>query len=102
MFVSERDLGPLDKALIRYWSDWMRHMKRYRKTLQRIASRDLDNKRIRRELLVLESKIGVLGACIAQVHVLQKRCADVAQTVEQPPCKRQVDGSNPVHWHQNA
>lgn len=24
--------------------------------------------------------------------------AGVAQLVEQPPCKRQVDGSNPVHW----
>lgn len=90
----------LDKGLRIYWGSHLKWLKNRRKQLHRECSRDLTNRLGRRELLKVETQIDCLMACLHAVRWIKEHRADVAQMVEQLPCKQQVDGSNPVHWHQ--
>ena len=92
---------PLHKALRIYWGNHLEGFKRSRKWLQARCSRDTTDKWARREIVKLETQIRAMRGALEIMEIF-KNNADVAQLAEQPPCKRQVDGSNPVHWHQNA
>ena len=92
---------PLDKALAIYWGNHLHCLKQRRKQSQRACSKDKNDQRARREVLKIEVEIDTLVNALNAIKWLTEH-AGVAQTAEQPPCKRQVDGSIPVHWHQNT
>lgn len=62
--------GPIDRALLRYFADWMRAKKAYLKHVQRILPGSEHCRRVR-ETRVLEAEIRTLRACIRQVHELR-------------------------------
>jgi hypothetical protein len=49
---------PVDRALLKYWGEWMRQKKTYKKHLQSIGH----------STAVVDAEIEVLKTCINQIH----------------------------------
>ena len=62
--------GDTEKALLRYWSEWMRALKAHQKHIQRIYQRSPYCQK-RRADLVIVAEIETLNTCINQIHSLR-------------------------------
>jgi hypothetical protein len=63
--------GDTERALLRYWADWMKRLKRHQKHIQRIYPRSPYCQK-RREALIIQAEINTLKTCINQVHALRR------------------------------
>jgi len=62
--------GNIDRTLLRYWSDWMRRMRSYKKHCQRCYERSR-SKHTKAELDKVQAEIETLKICIHQIHILR-------------------------------